>query len=174
MLSEARPAVAAGDQNALFVRGRLVAGARLNVMGPVQQTRVDRAAQEDSLRFTFAGTAPADAAIEEAKPIDITRESNGQLSLLLDYRVTGAPSGEVTLGMEGGKTASVPITGALKGELGQWRQLAVPLRCFADGGVAMGAVSKPWIIATSGTLNLDISSIRIASAPPGPVSCGVR
>ncbi|KTT98464.1 1,4-beta-D-glucan glucohydrolase [Sphingomonas yabuuchiae] len=174
MLSEARPAVAAGDQNALFVRGRVVAGARLNVMGPVQQTRVDRSAQEDSLRFAFAGTALAGAAIEEAKPIDITRESNGQLSLLLDYRVTGAPSGEVTLGMDGGKTASVPITGALKGELGQWRQLAVPLRCFADGGVAMGAVSKPWIIATSGKLNLDISSIRIASAPPGPVSCGVR
>jgi len=174
MLSEARPAVAAGDQNALFVRGRVVAGARLDLGGAVQQSRIDRAAQEDSLRFTFAGSGPARAAIEEAKPIDVTRESNGQLSLLLDYRVTAVPTGEVTLGMEGGKAASVPITGALKGTLGEWRQLAVPLRCFADGGVDMAAVSRPWVLATSGKLTLDISSIRIASAPPGPVSCGVR
>ncbi|MDQ1230766.1 exo 1,3/1,4-beta-D-glucan glucohydrolase [Sphingomonas sp. SORGH_AS_0879] len=174
MLSEARPAVAAGDQNALFVRGRVVAGARLDLGGAVQQSRIDRAAQEDSLRFAFAGSGPARAAIEEAKPIDVTRESNGQLSLLLDYRVTAAPTGEVTLGMEGGKAASVPITGALKGALGEWRQLAVPLRCFADGGVDMAAVSRPWVLSTSGKLTLDISSIRIASAPPGPVSCGVR
>lgn len=139
-----------------------------------QQSRVDRAAQGDSLRFASAGNGPARAAIEEAKPIDIAREPNGQLSLLLDYRVTGAPTGEVTLGMEGGKAASVPITGALKAEAGQWRQLAVPLRCFADGGVAMGAVTKPWTIAAGGRLTLDISAIRIASAPPGPVSCGVR
>ena len=174
VLSEARPAVAAGDQNALFVRGRVVAGARLDVVGAVQQSRIDRAAQEDSLRFTFAGTGSASAAIEEAKPIDITRESNGQLSLLVDYRVTQAPTAEVLLGMEGGKPATVPITGALKGTLGEWRQLAVPLRCFADGGVTMASVTKPWTIATTGKLGLDISSIRIASAPPGPVSCGMR
>ncbi|MCT8002046.1 exo 1,3/1,4-beta-D-glucan glucohydrolase [Sphingomonas sanguinis] len=173
-LSEARPAVTAGDQNALFMRGRVVAGARLDLAGAVQQTRIDRAAQEDSLRFTFTGSGPGSAVIEEAKPIDVTREANGQLSLLLDYRVTVAPTDAVTLGMEGGKPASVPITGALKGALGEWRQLAVPLRCFADGGVDMATVSKPWVIATEGKLTLDISSIRIASAPPGPVSCGVR
>ncbi len=172
LLSEARPAVSAGDQNALFVRGRVVAGARLDVSGPVQQSRVDRAAQEDSLRFAFAGGGAASTAIEEARPIDLTRESNGQLSLLIDYRVTEAPTAEVLLGMEGGKLATVPITGALKGETGQWRQLAVPLRCFADGGVTMAAVSKPWVVSTAGRLGLDVSSVRVASAPPGPVSCG--
>ncbi len=173
-LSEARPAVSASDQNALFVRGRIVAGARLDVAGPVQQTRVDRAAQEDSLRFAFAGGGAASAAIEQARAIDLTREANGQLSLLIDYRVTAAPTGAVMLGMEGGKRADVPITGLVKGPIGAWRQLALPLRCFADGGVAMDKVTKPWILASEGRLGLDISSIRIASAPPGPVSCGMR
>ena len=172
VLDETRPKVAAVDQNALFVRGRVVAGARLDVQGRVQQTRVDRAAQEDTLRFAFAG--PGSASIEQAKAIDATRESNGQLSLLVDYRVTAAPSGEATLGMTGGKTATVPITGALKGPLGEWRQLAVPLRCFADGGVDMARVTMPATIASTGTLGLDVSSIRIASAPPGPVTCGTR
>ena len=47
-------------------------------------------------------------------------------------------------------------------------------RCFAQGGATMGAVQRPWVIATTGRLGMDVSGIRIASAPPGPVSCGTR
>ena len=171
-LDETRPTLTASDQNALFVRGQVVAGARLDVAGAVRQTRIDRNAQEDSLRLAFTGKG--EASIEEAKPIDVTRESNGQLSLLLDYRITGAATGEVTLGMTGGKTATVPVTGAMKAAGADWRQIAVPLRCFADGGVDMAKVTKPVTLASTGALGIDISGIRIASAPPGPVACGVR
>ena len=173
-LSEARPAGGAADQNALFVRGRIVPGARLETQGPVQLSRVDRTSQEDSLRLTFAGTGAASAYLDEATPIDLTRETNGDLSLIVDYRVTQAPSGEVTLGVLGKAAGTVPITGALKGEVGEWQQIAVPLRCFAQGGATMGAVQRPWVIATTGRLGMDVSGIRIASAPPGPVSCGTR
>jgi len=154
------------------VRGRVVPGARLDITGKVQQTRVDRAAQEDTLRLVFAGAGSM--SIEEAKPIDATRESNGDLSLLIDYRVTSAPAGDVTLGMTGGKTATVPVTAAMKLARGEWRQLAVPLRCFAQGGVDMAQIGKPFTLATSGSFSIDVSSIRIASAPPGPVGCGAR
>ena len=88
--------------------------------------------------------------------------------------MTQAPSAEVTLGVLGKAAGTVPITGALKGEVGEWRQIAVPLRCFAQGGATMGAVQRPWVIATTGRLGMDVSGIRIASAPPGPVSCGTR
>lgn len=173
-LSEARPAGGAADQNAVFVRGRIVPGARLETQGPVQLSRVDRTSQEDSLRLTFAGTGAASAYLDEATPIDLTRETNGDLSLIVDYRVTQAPTAEVTLGVLGKAAGTVPITGALKGEVGEWRQIAVPLRCFAQGGATMGAVQRPWVIATTGRLGMDVSGIRIASAPPGPVSCGTR
>ncbi|MHA0328563.1 glycoside hydrolase family 3 protein [Sphingomonas melonis] len=173
-LSEARPAGGATDQNALFVRGRIVPGARLETQGPVQLSRVDRTSQEDSLRLTFAGAGAASAYLDEATPIDLTRETNGDLSLIVDYRVTQAPSAEVTLGVLGKAAGTVPITGALKGEVGEWRQIAVPLRCFAQGGATMGAVQRPWVITTTGRLGMDVSGIRIASAPPGPVSCGTR
>ena len=173
-LSEARPAGGAADQNALFVRGRIVPGARLETQGPVQLSRVDRTSQEDSLRLSFAGTGAASTYLDEATPIDLTRETNGDLSLIVDYRVTQAPTAEVTLGVLGKAAGTVPITGALKGEVGEWRQIAVPLRCFAQGGATMGAVQRPWVIATTGRLGMDVSGIRIASAPPGPVSCGTR
>ena len=172
-LSEAKPAGGAADQNALFVRGRVVSGARIERQGSVQQTRVDRAAQEDSLRFTFDGAQPSSAYIDEAAPVDLGRETNGDLSLIVDYRVVQAPTAEVTLNVMGKTVAGVPITGALR-NIGDWRQIAVPLRCFAQGGATMGAVQRPWMIATPGKLTIDVSGVRIASAPPGPVSCGTR
>ncbi|WP_121115933.1 glycoside hydrolase family 3 protein [Croceibacterium ferulae] len=169
-LDESRPAVTGGDQNALFVRGRLAPGAQTVTDGAVTLGRVDRLAQEDSLQLTYAGTGTL--ALAQAQPIDLTRESNGQLSLLMEYRVVAPPAGTVTLGMTGGGTASVPITGALREGAGEWRELAVPLRCFADNGVDMAAVTRPAAITSSGALRLDVSGIRIASALPGPVTCG--
>ena len=169
-LDESKPKAAGVNQNALFVRGRLVPGARLVTSGAVRQTRVDRSGQEDSLRLSFAGAGSA--SIVEAEPIDITRESNGQLSLLIDYRVTQAAAGDVTLSIAGGRTGSVPIAGALRSAAADWRQLAVPLRCFADQGVDMAKVGTPFAIATTGTLGVDISGVQILSAPPGPVTCG--
>jgi len=170
-LDETKPKVAAGDQNALFVRGRVAGGARINANGGAVVARTDRRGQEDSLRVTFKGQGSV--AIEQAMPIDLTRESNGQLSLILDYRVTAAPAGEVTLGMaDTAKTATVPLTGAMKA--GDWTTVAVPLRCFADKGVAMGKVTQPFVLASSGALGVDISGIRVGSAPAGPVTCGAK
>ncbi|MEH3159914.1 MAG: glycoside hydrolase family 3 C-terminal domain-containing protein [Sphingomonas taxi] len=170
-LDETKPAIAAGDQNALFVRGRVAGGARLATAGAVTQTRTDRRGQEDSLRLAFAGQGAV--SVEQAMPIDLTRESNGQLSLILDYRVTGKPAGTVTLGIaDTATTATVPLTGAM--QPGDWTTVAVPLRCFADKGIAMKAVTRPFVLASSGALGIDVSGIHIGSAPAGPVRCGVQ
>nr|WP_277924796.1 glycoside hydrolase family 3 protein [Sphingomonas sp. BAUL-RG-20F-R05-02] len=168
LLSEAKPAISAGDQNALFVRGRVAGGARLDATAGARIARVDRNAQEDSLRLSFPGTV----AIEEAHPIDVSRESNGLLSLVIDYRITAAPTGLITLGMEGGKLVALPIKGSLQGPVGEWRSLAVPLRCFADAGVDMAKITRPMVLTSDGAAGVDISIARIASAPPGPAGCG--
>lgn len=170
-LDETKPKVAAGDQNALFVRGRVAGGARINANGAVMLTRTDRSGQEDSLRLAYKGAGSI--AIEQAMPIDLTRESNGQLSLIVDYRVTAAPAGEVTLGIaDTAKTVTVPMTGAMT--VGDWTTAAVPLRCFADKGIAMDKVTQPFVLASTGALGVDISAIRVGSAPAGPVTCGVK
>ncbi|WP_375422323.1 putative glycoside hydrolase, partial [uncultured Sphingomonas sp.] len=176
VLDETRPKVAAGDQNALFVRGRVAVGARLDVTGGVVQTRTDRSAQEDSLRLTWSGKSEGRVSIEQANPIDLTRETNGQLSLLIDYRVAAKVAGPLTVGIASGdKVATVPMTGAFNAAgPGSWGQAAVPLRCFAEGGADMAKVTRPFVLAGAAPATIDISSIRIGSAPPGPVSCGVR
>ncbi|WBH15539.1 glycoside hydrolase family 3 protein [Sphingomonas radiodurans] len=175
-LDETRPSAAAGDQNALFVRGRVAVGARLEAGGAVVQTRTDRKAQEDSLRLTWSGSGEGRFAIEQPSPIDLTRESNGELSLLIDYRVVTPSSGPVTLSIASGdKVGIVPVTAAVAAAVpGAWTQMAVPLRCFAEAGADMARVTRAFVMASSGRLAIDVSEVRIGSAPPGPLTCAVR
>lgn len=146
VFDESRPKVAVIDRNALFVRGGVVADARLDTANQVQQTRDDRTSQEDSLRFVCAGKGSA--LIGEARPIDVNCKSNGQFGLLVDYRMTAVPKGEVTFDMTGGKVVTVA------------------LRCFANGGVNMAQVTTPTMIPTTGAPGLGVSAIRITSASP--------
>jgi beta-glucosidase len=122
--------------------------------------------------LAFAGAGMT--RIEATAPMDLTREANGQLSLVVAYRVVTKPAGAVTLAMTGGKTASVPVNGLLDADAGEWGIFSVPLSCFAQGGVDMTRVTVPFALSSSAALGIDLSSIRIASAPPGPVRCGAK
>ncbi|HEY0044134.1 MAG TPA: exo 1,3/1,4-beta-D-glucan glucohydrolase [Allosphingosinicella sp.] len=188
-LDETRPAGApAGADGVLFGRGALPAtwsfatreeggpaspitgNAGATGTGNLRIAGVDRRAQEDARRFTWNGSGGASALILAGQPLDITREANGELSLVFEYRVDAAPTGTVTIGME---DVTFPITGALRGaQAGQWTTLAVPLRCFARGGVDMARLSRPFSIQTAGRLTLSVSDVRIASAAVPQDQCG--
>jgi beta-glucosidase len=189
-LSEERPAgVAAGADGILFGRGRLPAGWSLDlaeeggptvvVTGPtgatggnrVRISGVDRRAQEDSRLFAFDGSGVGIARIGVPQPLNLTRESNGELSLIVEYRVDAAPTSEVLLGVN---DATVPITGFLRAaQPGQWTTLHVPLQCFARGGADVQRVVAPFVLRTGGSLRLAVSDIRLAH-PGGSLStqCG--
>ena len=169
-LDESKPEGLGGNQNDVFVRGRLGAGIILAPQGALTTSKVDRRAQEDSYRLSFAGTGQL--ALNKVQALDLSRETNGDLGLIVEYRVVKAPQGAVTLGMGGGgKSATVAITDALKQGTGEWRQMAVPLRCFAQKGLDMSQIAQPAIFAADGPAVIDISGIRIASPAPGPFSC---
>ncbi|HEY0026742.1 MAG TPA: exo 1,3/1,4-beta-D-glucan glucohydrolase [Allosphingosinicella sp.] len=188
-LSEDRPAGAAtGTDGVLFGRGTLPAGwsfalveeggpstavignAGATNTGRLRIAGVDRRAQEDARRLIWDGTGGAAAQILAAQPLDISRESNGELSLVFEYRVETAPTGAVTVSMG---NVGFPITGALRGAAaGQWMTLAVPLRCFARGGVEMQRVALPFALSTAGRLGLSVSDVRIASAAVPQDRCG--
>ena len=188
-LSEERPAgAAAGADGVLFGRGALPAGwsfalgeeggvaspvtgnAGATGNGRLRIAGVDRRAQEDARSLVWNGTGGASVQIIAAQPLDISRESNGELSLVFEYRVDTRPTGLVTLSM--GSTG-FPITGALRSATaGQWTTLAVPLRCFARGGVDMQRVALPFVLTAAGKLGLSLSDVRIASAAVPQDRCG--
>ena len=188
-LSEERPVGAsAGADGVLFGRGALPTGWSLGLMqeggvvepvtgnagmtggGRIRVTGVDRRAQEDARLLVWDGTGGASAQIVAAQPLDISREANGELSLVVEYRVDAKPTAPVTLGMEG---QAVPIAGYLRAAPpGQWQTLAVPLRCLARAGVDMQRVAVPFRISTAGRLSMAVSDVRIASAAIPQAQCG--
>lgn len=181
-LDETRATAASGDSGVLFAAGKPGAGRRLLLGRPgelaanpgpelIDARPADRTAQEDSVRIRWTGKGNAVAAIVQDAPVDLTRESNGELALELEFRVNAAPSAEVALvmGCGAGCGGGFPLRAALTqaAATGRWTRLAVPLRCFEKAGVDMKRVQTPLQIATPGSLDLTISSARITS-PAGP------
>ena len=94
--------------------------------------------------------------------IDISRESNAELSLQVEYRVQAGPTGPVSVGME---NAFVSVTQTLRAApKNQWQTLTVPLRCFARAGAEMSKIATPLVLKTSGRLTIAVSTVHLASA----------
>jgi|tagenome__1003787_1003787.scaffolds.fasta_scaffold20987870_4 beta-glucosidase len=171
-LSEERPRGGGLPEGALYGRGSVPPGWSL-AFEPASRGQikgVDRRAQEDSRQLTWSGAGPATVAIRANPPLDLSRETTGQLSLVVDYRVDSAPTAPVTLGTS---TGSVPITAALRSSpAGEWRTLTIPLGCFAKGGVDVSKLGVPFAITTAGQLTLTISDVRVLSATVPQDQCG--
>ncbi|HUN72574.1 MAG TPA: exo 1,3/1,4-beta-D-glucan glucohydrolase [Steroidobacteraceae bacterium] len=143
--------------------------------GRLTLTATDKTKQEDSRRLRWSGTGQSTAEITGATAIDLTRQTNGQMALGLDYRVEEAPSAAVTLGMAcgascGGTVALTPVLRAAP--RGQWQHLDVPLACFASAGQNMSRVRTPFALQTAGKLTLAITNIRLESGTAGHFACG--
>ncbi len=135
---------------------------------------VDRRVQEDARSATWSGAGAAQIYLQAEEPIDISRESNGDLALAFDLRVDAPPSSAVTLRMDCG----YPCSGALDvtDELstlpkGEWHTVRVRLRCFADAGADMTKINTPFLIATEGEMALAFADVKLVSAAAGAAPC---
>jgi beta-glucosidase len=167
-LSEERPKGGGLPEGVLFGRGAVPQGWSLAFEPASGGTikGVDRRAQEDSRQLTWSGTGPATLAIRANPPLDLSRETTGQLSLVVDYRVDSPPSAPVTL-------SGVPITGALRSApASAWRTLTIPLGCFEKAGADMKNLKVPFSITTAGQLKLTVSDVRVLSATVAQDQCG--
>jgi beta-glucosidase len=171
LLSEARPAPSAtGADGNYFVRGILPPGWKLEPVGGATARPTDHRGQEDSLLAAFTGPGEQALRLTTSQPIDISRETNAQLSLTFEYRVDVPPAAPVTVAIDG---VAIPVTGALGGPTGTWQKLAIPLGCFARPGADMSKVTAPFAMATKGKLKVAISDIRIASAAVPQERCSL-
>ncbi len=168
-----RRAAASIDSRTFFAKGKLGRGWRLFVqegtgprIEPVARGEAPTAAVSKSspriaprrrMRAQHAGTARRRrySGIEGGAPIDLQRETNGELSLAFEYRVTGAPTADVLVSVECGIgcKGSIPIAHVLKSTpRGEWRNLKILLSCFQNAGADMKKVSAPFVLATAGQL----------------------
>lgn len=171
-LDETRPAgMAAGAISALFVKGRVPVDWKMTATPAPAMRPIDRLAQEDARQFTWHGDATL--GIDASAPIDIDRESNGEISLVMNYRIDRAASGAIAIGMaDAQRTITFPINRALTSSIGEWGTFAIPLKCFAARGLDMKAIRTPFSLTTRGSGQLSVSSVRLDYVSIPMTSCG--
>ena len=142
--------------------------------GRVRVSRIDRNAQEDSLRFQWLGQGAAGVQFDSREAFDFSRETNGDVMLVLTVRVSQAPSAPVDLAMAcgercGGKVSLGPTLSQVPAA--NWRSLGVPLKCFSQSGADMTQIRTALSLRTSGTLDLAINRAALGTEADQKVAC---
>jgi beta-glucosidase len=138
-------------------------------------TAIDKERQEAARLLHWTGAGQATAEITGATPIDLTRQTNGELALGFDYLVQQAPSAPVTIGMGCGASCggTLPLARVLRAApRGQWQHADIPLSCFAAAGENMSRVWTPFSLVTSGRLAIGLANIRLESGAAHTLPCG--
>ncbi|HEY0437069.1 MAG TPA: exo 1,3/1,4-beta-D-glucan glucohydrolase [Phenylobacterium sp.] len=138
-----------------------VAAAAASVRGVLSSAPVDAGGvQGAGLAFTWSGAGEAGVTVV-GPPVDLTRQANGDMALLIQYRVDRPPSGPVRLAVgKGGAPLERLLTAA---PAGQWRAVKVKLACFRNGGEDLSSVTAPVSIRTAGQLGLSVAELRLTA-----------
>jgi beta-glucosidase len=127
------------------------------------------------LRFEWLGKGLAGVELDSRQPFDFSRETNGDVSLVLDMRVNKPPTAEVDVGMacgEPGCVGSVRVDSALaRVPAGSWQRVAIPLKCFAKSGADMARITTGVSMRTAGALDVAISRVALGTESDQVVAC---
>ena len=127
--------------------------------GGVSVRSTDGAGQESARALTFS--QGGGQALIAAQPVDLTRQSNGEMAIAFRYRVDARPKGPVFLTLGAG---SVDISSLIAAApVGEWRMLKVRLSCLRDRGADIAAVDQPWGLRTNADFAVTVEDIRLAS-----------
>ncbi|MCA1733401.1 MAG: hypothetical protein LC732_07350 [Acidobacteria bacterium] len=118
--------------------------------------RLEREGQEGQ---AVHWTGPGEVQLRGNEPVDLTRESNGNLALSVDLMRRSTIAGRVVLAMGSG---NVDITSLVR-ELpeGAWRTVRIRLRCFERAGADMRSIDRPLRIVSDGPLSLSFAEVRL-------------
>jgi beta-glucosidase len=138
--------------------------------GRAKVTAADAKVQEGARRFQVSEGGAA-VAVSSHDPINVSRETNGDVLVLFTVRVDKAPAkAAVALRCDGSSCgARVPVSLPANG---QFVRYGVPLKCFAEKGADMTKVTAPFILETTGPADYSLAEVRIGSDAETVLPCG--
>jgi beta-glucosidase len=142
--------------------------------GRVKVTAVDDQVQEGARRFVFAGDGPATISISSEGSVDISREANGDVMLLVRLRRDADAPKDVTVGMTCGANCGgkLPFGDTLAGiKAGTWTTVGISLKCFQKAGVDVTKVNESFVVQSEGKLDLSFSQVKLGTVADKTYSC---
>ncbi|MFC5436859.1 exo 1,3/1,4-beta-D-glucan glucohydrolase [Rhodanobacter umsongensis] len=142
--------------------------------GSLRVASLDYKAQEDARRLDWSGHGTARAALVAPAPLDVGRETNGDVMLVTTLRVDGLSQQGTTIGVACGSGcgAAVPIGKQLAAlPRGQWLRVGVPLKCFRDAGADMSKLDRPFEWTSSPGEHIAIADVSLGTVADQALAC---
>jgi len=177
-LPELDPAQLAGDSRLWFSAGNpaarwsLIAGGATEAemtritnvpaevaAGRMRITAENYRVQEGARRFIVSG-GPVTVALRNFEALDLDRETNADVMLLVTLRVWDAPD-SFAIGARGAnQLVSVPI--AVR-EGGDYVRYGIPLRCLRAKGATVRSLTEPFVLQSEGKADFAIGEVRLGT-----------
>ena len=93
-------------------------------------------------------------------PIDVSRETNGDVMLLVTLKMTDAPD-RAGIGLRNGDTIQASSVQIPQGS--ECVRYGLSLKCLRDKGIDMTQVSTPFMLVTTGAADFAISDVRLGT-----------
>jgi beta-glucosidase len=128
--------------------------------------------QEGANLFEFSG-GDASVVLTTHAPIDLSRETNGDVALLMTIRLDQKPETPPSLGMRSANMLAHRIVFPELTALpqGVWTTIAVPLRCFAKAGADMGQIRTPFELTTRGKATFALARVALGTVADRTLTC---
>ena len=122
----------------------------------------------------FDGSGSAAIQITSEGTVDLSREANGDVMLLVRLRRDADAAKDVKLGMAcgAGCGGSLPFADTLASlPKGKWQTVGVPLKCFAKAGVDVTKINQTVSIESEGKLDITLSQAKLGTVADTTYSC---
>jgi len=141
--------------------------------GALQMAALDYKAQEDARRFTWKADK-ARLSIHARTPLDLDRESNGDVLLVTTLRVDALPANGAWIGMGCGAHCQGQVS--LDKTLatlprGQWTRVGVPLKCLRAAGADMHHIEQPFAWGAGKGTDIAIARVALGTDVDQVVEC---
>jgi beta-glucosidase len=156
---------AAGSIDKYFVAGRVPAPWAMDFTGAGAVKPIDAGAQENARQAAWMGQG---VLAIHGPPVDLSRQTTGDMAVMLRYRIDAAPSQPVSMSIGCADDAScagtLDVTSLMTRPAGEaWRSVKIKLSCFQAAGTKMDHVTAPFVLSTKGAFALSLTEVRLAS-----------
>jgi beta-glucosidase len=142
--------------------------------GTLRVGALDYKAQEDARSLAWSGGGKAQAALVAPAPLDVERETNGDVMLVTTLRVDALSAQGASIGVSCGSGcgAQLPIGTQLSAlPRGQWLSVGIPLKCFRDAGADMSKLDRPFEWTSSTGERIAVAEVSLGTVADHTLDC---
>ena len=133
--------------------------------GALSLSSIDHEKQEGARLLVWQGKARM--ALLSQQPLDLDRETNGDVLLVVTLRVDALPA-DVSVDLQarsgGTQVVTLPLTATLSAlDQGVWTRIGIPLKCLRTAGADTAALDVPFALQAGAGVQIALADVRAAT-----------